>query len=236
MKLYHGTSTKYLKHILKGGIKPRGRTGKSNWKDFPSMDKHVYLSSAYPLYFARAATNTDSGAESMVVFEIDVKRVKEGRLYPDEDFIAQALVNNDPDAYESLDAAQRHSIENIEGYRHHWNDSLKRMGNVSHRGRIPVSAITRYVVIDPVSRMEITMAALDPTITTLHYAIKGGFYRNLVEWIFGDREELPQVEDAERFERLFRETGSEGARRQKMAVDFWRKESMNRNGVEVFKV
>ena len=51
LKLYHGTSSRFLDRILKHGIKPRGK-GTSQWDKFPSRPDLVYLTTAYPFYFA----------------------------------------------------------------------------------------------------------------------------------------------------------------------------------------
>lgn len=234
MKLYHGTSSKYLKRILKGGIKPRGVTGESNWEAFPSMDTRVYLSSTYPLYFAAAATNFETKTHNMVVFEIDTDKLDNDRFYPDEDFIAQALVQNEPTVYPSLEDAQEHAIAHIVGYKHHWTDSLEGMGNISHHGAIPVEAITRYAVVDHRVRPKVAFEAMNPTITPINHMIKGEFYKGFVDWVFADKKALPQVAESEQYAKLFKETGSKGAKQQEESVKFWKKESRDRTGVEVF--
>ena len=231
MKLYHGTTTKYLSRILKGGIKPRGATGNSNWEEFPSMDNRVYLSSTYPLYFAAAATDLDAKKAGMAVFEIESKGLDRDRLYPDEDFITQCITHNEG---RPLKEVQKEVIAKMEGYQHHWNDSLEKMGNVSYHGAIPASAITRYATVDHRIRASLTSDSLNPTITIINHAIKGRYYQDFVKWVFGDRKTLPQLEEAKSFEALFRETGSEGRKQQEESVKFWKKESRNREGVEVF--
>jgi hypothetical protein len=51
MRFYHGTSARRLTTILKDGIRPRLKTA-SNWEKMPSRPDMVYLTVAYPLYFA----------------------------------------------------------------------------------------------------------------------------------------------------------------------------------------
>ncbi len=51
MKLYHGCSVEHLRSILLNGLSPRADK-KSNWKKAPSRSDMVYLTAAYPFYFA----------------------------------------------------------------------------------------------------------------------------------------------------------------------------------------
>ena len=50
MKLYHGCSLEN-RAIFTGGLCPRGEKT-SNWKKAPSRSDMVYLTIAYPFYFA----------------------------------------------------------------------------------------------------------------------------------------------------------------------------------------
>src|SRR3990172_3590894 len=87
MKLYHGTKYKFLDIILKYGLAPR-TDKKSNFEDLPSHPEMVYLSTAYPWYYA---VLTEEGLGKGVVFEIDLDILDPSKLYPDEDFIVQTL-------------------------------------------------------------------------------------------------------------------------------------------------
>ena len=71
MRLYHGTSTAALGGILRGGIHARGKR-KTEWDrdGFPSKDFLVYLTTAYPLFFAQNAAQNRHGSWPMVV-EVD---------------------------------------------------------------------------------------------------------------------------------------------------------------------
>jgi hypothetical protein len=51
MKLYHGCSFENLRSIMTTGLHPRLEK-KSNWKKAPSRPDMVYLTVAYPFYFA----------------------------------------------------------------------------------------------------------------------------------------------------------------------------------------
>lgn len=72
MKIYHGTSNIYTSQILKEGLIPRSTRTNGNWEKHVSRDDLVYLTTAYPWFFAM---NTSSGVKDRdaraVVFEID---------------------------------------------------------------------------------------------------------------------------------------------------------------------
>src|SRR6266852_8190880 len=89
--VYHGTNESSARRALKRGILPREMSGKKgNWKDTvqsnPSM---VYLTVAYAPYFA--VLTTDFEKERVAIIQIDLDKLDPDRLYPDEDFIEQAL-------------------------------------------------------------------------------------------------------------------------------------------------
>ena len=85
MKIYHGTSSANVDKILLNGITPRGDT-ESHWDRYPSRNDLVYLSTAYPFYFACVAAQVD---EISAVFEVDTDLLDTEWMLPDEDFIAQ---------------------------------------------------------------------------------------------------------------------------------------------------
>jgi len=73
MRLYHGTNSLFVEKCLKTGIAPRGFK-KTNWKDYPSRSDLVYLTDAYPFYFAICATKKKN--QNPVVLEIDADQAK----------------------------------------------------------------------------------------------------------------------------------------------------------------
>jgi len=183
MKLYHGTSSRHLGSVLKEGLKPRGRK-KGNWKSFPSRKDMVYLTNAYAPFFAIQGSK---GKEKALVLEIDTDLLDFDRLYPDEDFIAQAL------AYQTkrpLDEVHEEVKKELEGYQHLAMDSLERLGNCSHKGGVPASAISRYCLIDCVERADIGMMSMDPSISIMNYKFCGSKYRSVISWLFGDRDDF----------------------------------------------
>jgi len=184
MKLYHGTSDRYLASILKGGLRPRGRRKKSNWDSYPSRPDCVYLTEAYAPYFAEQATNVKKGERSLIV-EVEIDENDE-RLLPDEDFIAQALSTQLKVSIDAVHAGVRNSLE---GYAHHALDSLAGLGNVCIKGTVSQAAISRYVVVDFKKQTELWQVCLDPSISLMNYRFCGDKYKTVIKWLFGDRED-----------------------------------------------
>lgn len=89
LTLFYGTSSDRLPQILKQGLIPRNETGtRSNW-DVESKSDLVYLTTAYPVYFAVAACAENA---KPVVLQVEVDKTK---LYPDEDFVARCLLEQE---------------------------------------------------------------------------------------------------------------------------------------------
>ena len=174
--LYHGTSTKYLDDILAKGITPRHNKD-SNWSDNPSHPLMVYLSDAYPVYFAQQSVEVE-GDDEPVVLEVIVDTK---RLYPDEDYLEQ---------FTRIDPAWRNTVEatsmeyrtewfkdNLTDYKEHYVGSLYGLGNCCHKGLIKPKNIVRYSILDHNQILNYS----DPTITLQNYQILGGRYRMISE-------------------------------------------------------
>jgi len=153
MRLYHGTSSKFLDSILRNGLVPRGENA-SNWEAASNADL-VYLTKAYAMHFAaNVACETES---DILIVEIDTDLLPaQHSLLADEDAIWSAW---------RLKALQGLGLdEHLAGLSHHeqattiahkleelaelgcnsdW--SLKAIGNCTHKGIIPPEAITRIV-------------------------------------------------------------------------------------------
>jgi hypothetical protein len=156
MKLYHGTNGGYLDHILKAGVRPRGPSGRTNWKStVESNPRCVYLTDCYAPHFAMNAARQRGKNASCAVIEIDTELLDQGNLFPDEDFLEQ--IGRD------VDGVPGTMVERTRHYRRQqfsydwpcrmlddsvatwWQASLLHLGTCSHRGVIPPSAITRAV-------------------------------------------------------------------------------------------
>lgn len=183
MRLYHGTSSKHLDDILENGIRPRGRR-KGNWKEFPSRKDMVYLTNAYAPFFA---LHGSALGEKALILELDSGKIDEGNLYPDEDFIAQAIAQQKGCGIEDVHDEVR---DNLELYRHHAMLSLEHLGNCSHKGRIPSQAVSRYCLVDCSKRTDLGIMSMDPSISLMNYRFCGEKYRSVISWLFGDRKDF----------------------------------------------
>jgi hypothetical protein len=178
--LYHGTNAKNLNSILSKGIQPRGKNG-GNWESFPSRPDMVYLTTAYAPFFAIQSCKK---GEKALILEIDMGKLKSRNLFPDEDFIAQAVAIQTNQAIEDVHEG---ICESLEDYRHHYIDSMNGLGNVSHKGIVPVGAVSRYCLIDTEKRSDLMIMSLDPSISLMNYKFCGERYRSIISWLFGDR-------------------------------------------------
>ena len=228
MKLYHGCSVENLKSILLNGLCPRLEK-KSNWKKAPSRSDMVYLTVAYPFYFALGHKGT------VAVVEIDTKGLSRNRFFPDEDFIALVLSRQDE---KELDAVHGQSRDSLEAYQDRWQMSLGLLGNCCYQGIIPAQYVTRYCLFDPKARPELAAEMRDdPLVNLTNYAVMGQSYWRLVAWMFGDRKVLPMVADTkQQLESMRRSTiGADFIEAAEKRLAMWKKESRDRTGIHVFQ-
>lgn len=200
MFMYHGTTEQAAVKALKEGLLPRSTSKiKGHWDHtINSNPEHVYLTEAYASYFAMSATPVESTFDTKwAILKIDVDKLDLGKLYPDEDFLAQvAAQGSQPgmDHLEGLSLIEKTEWfkSNLEGFQHHWVDSIKGLGNCSYKGIIPAEAIVQISLYDPNSNQAMTQMAMDPSISLMNYQIMGAKYRALTKWFFKD---LSPVED-----------------------------------------
>lgn len=181
----------------------------------------VYLTTAYAPYFAiMSAKAADKG----LIVEVSTAALDADLLYPDEDFIAQALAYKEK---RPLEQVHREVWDGIEDYKHHAADSVQGMGNCAHRGPIPAKAITRYAVIDPKLQSQLFWIGLDPSISVLNYRFCGAKYRSIIAWIFGDREDFDDGMNSATYEMMDKVSPEYMANLRKL----W----ANRKGISVIK-
>jgi hypothetical protein len=192
MLLYHGTSAAVARLALTEGLKPRADLEdlEGNWKDNPSSPFSVYMTSAYALYFAMAASGED---DEVGIVEIDTDKLP-GMLLPDEDFLEQASraqdLPSDPfwddlKRMGSMEARTRWFRNNLLAFAHAWEDSIKGLGNCAHDGAIPAHAVTRVSIFKPSSNRTISMMSMDPSISTMNFRFCGAKYQALTQWAVG---------------------------------------------------
>lgn len=183
-RLYHGTSERHLATVLKDGVRPRGKA-RGNWQHTILSNRNaVYLTIAYPLHYALAASR---GNERLAVLEINVHRLNPFAFTPDEDFLEQAT-RTDPEfahAGGTMAARTKWFRRRLNDYSHHWELSLKGLGNCCYHGDIPAEAISRVALLNSGN----VLLFSDPTISLLNYRLLGPYYRSLARALFGDAPE-----------------------------------------------
>lgn len=184
VKLYHGTSEKYLEAVLRGGLLPR-RKRKGNWvHSVGSNPNAVYLTSTYSIFYAQCAT--ESNDEKLAVIEIDTTLLDEALFAPDEDMLEQCSRQDSGLPCFGLSMKKRnvwfrkrlHS-----DFQHLWEKSLEVMGVCTYFGEVPPFAMTRVAVMP--FEHPIRWAS-DPIVCPQNYAFTAGYYRNLTKLLFGD--------------------------------------------------
>jgi len=167
MILYHGTSQRNGKKIMKEGFLP---DKKYNWK-VKSKRGFVYLSLAYAPFYAETAKNkTDMGA--IIKVEAD-----ERKLYPEDDFLMYSL-GKPKYTQKDLDGVD---VEKLQG---RYQKSLKYMGNACAKPNdIKIIGVSYF-------DMSKLVFVCDPVISPLNYKIMGSYYLSLTEWIYNGN--LPQ--------------------------------------------
>jgi len=194
MKLYHGTTATVARKAITEGLLPRFFTGnEGNWKaTIESSVDRVYLTSAYAPYFAMAATNENEDLWGIV--EIDVDRLSEVFMLPDEDYLEQATRSGDKAFLDNISpklwmmdtyARTAWFRDRAVRFHHMWKESIKRLGNCAYAGVIPPEAITRIVIYNP-SHNKVVTLNMDPTISILNYQFMGEKYEALTRWFIGD--------------------------------------------------
>ncbi len=231
MKLYHGCSANDLPSILTAGLRPRSDK-ESNWEKNPSRPDMVYLTVAYPFYFALCH---DAGPAAVV--EIDARGLDRTRFFPDEDFITNAFAMQNS-GRELGPQSQAYIREMLHSYGEYWKDSIRWQGNCCYQGSISPHCITRYCTFDPKARPALAAEiGGDPLINLDNYSLKGKSYRQLVAWMFGDRKVLPMMAEAKDLIEVLQGSRIEAEclADAKTWLDLWKRESRDRTGIEVAK-
>jgi len=189
--LFHGTSESSVAGILKHGIIPRKLAKKDNWKHtISSNPQMVYLTDCYAGYFAQSAVKKD---ERWAIVEVELEHLDEGKLYPDEDCIAQTLRLQGHYIAIDLNTLTRRIRDSIDEWQEYWELSVRGIGGCAHRGVISRDAITRIALYDPKSNPFITLACLDPAISTLNHFFCQPKYSALTRWLMGERIRLEDL-------------------------------------------
>ena len=176
MILFHGTFTAYCETILSQGLLPRGQTGLSNWQgDVTSKSHLVYLTTAYPVYFACQAAHD---LYDLLILKVEVD---DDELYPDEDFLAHLAQQKGMFPGHRLSEINPH-VEPLDN-KHLAPYSLQHNGIVAVRS-VPPERIVGTVVIPSRDRQTIMMIGGDSIPIPLNYRIIGPRYCRAMELLF----------------------------------------------------
>lgn len=192
--LYHGTSAMVAAKAIKEGLRPRSAGGKSNWKrTVESNPDAIYLTDAYPLYFA---LNCD--CDTPTVLQIDVSKLNTNFLVPDEDVLEQAGRGHD-DVKGGMKQRTRWYRKRLKNYMatDAWLKSLQAMGTCGSLAPIPPEAISRVAFVDYDKAPTLCMQGMDASISLANYRFCGPQYRNLTNRIFGLPTEHDPLNDIE---------------------------------------
>ena len=168
IKLYHGTNVQNAKRILKEGLKDRIKSKRKNWEgDVESQSEFVYLTRAYPFYYAMNAAKSGNEA-SVLLVEVDTKD-----LYPDEDFLKQSGLKG--------------QVVDIRNYKRYASMSLEKLGNVAIR-----PSKIKQIIGHKSFEIDKMIMYSDPSMNVLNYKILGDYYRKLTDtwWNNGDWEKI----------------------------------------------
>lgn len=144
-RLYHGTIERNVPQILRNGLLPSRILGNFVYTDaHRQLTDYIYLTEGRaPIY----ANNTAIMQQSRpVLIEIDTSHLNVENLRADEDYVLKSRIQ--ASEAESPDEKVARAYELTEQHPEYWSDCLDTMGNLSFKGAIPVSAITRIVERD----------------------------------------------------------------------------------------
>jgi hypothetical protein len=185
VKLYHGTSADIARKAFEVGLLHRAATClKSNW-DCESSPHLVYLTETYAGFFASVASGKGG---SWGIVEVDTDRLGEDNMVPDEDFLEQATRGQKIPGLRARTMLGRTKWfrENIHRFTHHWEDSVRCLGNAAHFGPIPPEAITRVCIFDTSTNKFVSWSCIDPVISLMNHRFMGDKYRALCRWFFDE--------------------------------------------------
>lgn len=169
-RLYHGTVSTHGELIRSSGLlQPRGTTRiavtqKTGQEYLDSNESMVYLSivSALSYAYPQAFQARGAGHEAACpcVIEINVSSLDFGNLYPDEDYVAVRMLQQElnspahqmPPASQEARLADLHAVAKAQPDAHKGSvcASIDVLGALAHKGPIQLSAITRITIMrDP---------------------------------------------------------------------------------------
>ncbi len=177
MYLYHGTSSKNLSKILSEGLLPKELTKHPGyWQgSIVSKPNLVYLTTAYPVYYAQHAAITDNVDLALIRLKVDMHN-----LYPDEDFVARMLWLAD---HKQNDLLTYNAIADPFIWKDKWQACLNETGSVC-TPNIASSEVDDYVIVNKDDRELIYQLGADAALTPMNYKLLGTYYQLGIKALF----------------------------------------------------
>lgn len=219
-RLLHGTVSTYGRGIVAAGnLEPRGKTNievteRTGQSYLDSNKAMVYLSTVSALTYAsslaeQSRADGDKSACPCVV-AVDISALSFRNLYPDEDYVAMRLLQQELNLKPHEGPHEKHErrlaeiqqqvIADAESHRALLCESLDVLGAVGHKGSIPLSAVASIVVMENASGIR----ALSNAVNSMSKN-RQGFGLNqlerqlgppLIRWFMGEMvapEEFPEA-------------------------------------------
>ncbi len=183
--LYHGTSGAQALDALRHGIKPRRETRTSTWSERPSNPNCVYLTDAYPVYFAAAAAMRNNDAYAAVL-EIDTAYLDASMLRADEDVFEQTSRGRDTVAGTRLERVSHYSNALKNDFQQAVG-SLDAMGSCAYNDYIPPNAIMRMALLQMNPPIPPVQWSSNATISVANYHFCWMEHGAITEWVMNNR-------------------------------------------------
>lgn len=182
---------------MREGLKPRREHDRSNWEKAQSHRDGVYLTDAYPMYFAVHAmevayhrTPEGDGRHVGAIVEVETDRLNPFNLVPDEDVLEQVGRGQDslPAKWtmRQRTAYYRGKLRDYANGQSGWEKSLEAMGTCAHLDTVPAAAITRVAFVDnrvPAGAQHM-WEGMQPSISLVNYRFMAPKYRGLTAAVF----------------------------------------------------
>lgn len=186
MILYHGTSVPQAQMIVREGFKQ----AVTNFPDIPSKEGFAYFSDTYAPYYAMLNRRSKKYG-AIVKVEVDIED-----LYPDEDFIVQALIQNGqvPEGIRPIDLALSICIED---YKNLAQESIKFLGTAAAKFEdVKILGMKKFPLKD-------FAFVCDPSVTLTGYRFCAPYYMAMTEeiWETGDWRNMQYASVADYFMR-----------------------------------
>lgn len=187
MKIYHGTSERAARGIVRRGIIPTSLFQEHGTSDFKDV---VYLTSGYAGLFASRKCKLH---ERWAIIEVDTSLIPEDErwLCPDENFLEQGTSGTDADDFFGVtpQMSQKQRMKcyrnKVDDFSHLWKDSLDSIGAISHVGVIPPEAITRVVSFNPLDHPMLCDMVTELEFTITEWTVHQKKLEALTKWMCG---------------------------------------------------